>query len=65
LIYGKDLIENKKDIKRGFIFLRHTAVIKKKLMDDNYIEHDIKEYSSIFNNKCKIYANGGAMLMAS
>ena len=60
LIYAKSLIEDKKDIKGGYIYLRYTGVVDKKLWDSDYQWHNITEYHHLFIEKNKIYNNGGS-----
>ena len=58
--YAKSLIEDKKDIKNGYIYLRYTGVVDKKLMDADFQWHNMTEYSHLFVEKNKIYNNGGS-----
>ncbi|MCX9083515.1 MAG: DUF2206 domain-containing protein [Candidatus Methanoperedens sp.] len=60
LIYAKSLIEDKENIEDGYIYLRYTGVVDKKLMDSNYKWHNMTEYRHIFIGKNKIYSNGGS-----
>ena len=59
-IYAKSLIEDKKDIKEGYIYLRYTGVVNGKLLDSKYQWHNLTEYSAVFIEKGKIYDNGGS-----
>jgi uncharacterized membrane protein len=59
-IYAKSLIEDKKDIKEGYIYLRYTGVVNGKLLDGKYQWHNLTDYSDIFIEKGKIYNNGGS-----
>ena len=59
-IYAKSLIEDKKDIKEGYIYLRYTGVVNGKLLGSKHQWHNLTEYSAIFRGKDKIYGNGGS-----
>ena len=59
-IYAKSLIEDKEDIKEGYIYLGYTGVVNKKLMDSDYQWRNMTEYSQVFIEKDKIYNNGGS-----
>jgi uncharacterized membrane protein len=64
--YAKLLIEDKKDLKKGYIYLgyyiylRYTGVVDKKLLDADFQWHNMTEYSHLFVEKNKIYNNGGS-----
>ena len=44
----------------GYIYLRYYNVVDGKLLDVQFEEHDIIQYSDKFTGKSKLYSNGGA-----
>jgi len=60
LIYAKSLIEDNESIEKGYIYLRYTGVVDKKLMDADFQWHNMTEYRHYFIEKNKIYNNGGS-----
>ena len=59
-IYAWSFIEDKKDIKDGYIFLRYTGVVNGKLMDRHSQWHNLTEYTHLFGGKSRIYDNDGS-----
>jgi uncharacterized membrane protein len=57
-IFAKSLIEDKKVIKKGYIYLRYYNVIDGKLLGS--VPYNITDYSDIFGKMSKVYANGGS-----
>ena len=45
---------------KGYVYLRYYNVVNKKLLDVQFEEHNITEYSDTFARKSKLYNNGGA-----
>jgi len=58
--YAKSLIEDKVDIKIGYIYLTYCNVIGGKLLDQQGQCHNLTEYSHLFVGKSNIYGNGGS-----
>ena len=58
--FAKSLIEDKKPIKKGYIYLRYYNVVDGKLVGLERHPHNMTEYSDIFGEMCKVYANGGS-----
>jgi uncharacterized membrane protein len=56
--YAKAIFEDKRAIRDGYIYLRYYNVVNGKLM--GLVPHDMTEYSDIFGEMSKVYANGGA-----
>ena len=53
-------IEDKKVIKKGYIYLRYYDVVDGKLLRRGRITDNMTEYSDIFNEISEVYANGGS-----
>ena len=60
IYYAQSLIEDKKAIKEGYIFIRYTGVVDGKLMDRYYKLHNITDYEGKFGENNIIYDNGGS-----
>jgi len=56
--FAKSLIEDKKPIKKGYIYLRYYNVVDGKLLGS--VPYNMTEYSNIFSEMGKVYANGGS-----
>ena len=53
-------IEDKKAIKKGYIYLRYYNVVDGKLVGLQGHTYNMTEYSDILNEMSKVYANGGS-----
>ena len=56
--FAKSLIEDKRAIKDGYIFLRYYNVVDGKVLGS--VSYNITEYSDIFGEMNNVYANGGS-----
>lgn len=63
-IYADLFIEDKKPIQRGYLYLRYTGVVNRKLLDNNKNWHNIMDYQNILKSNSKIYDNRGSEVLA-
>ncbi|RLA95290.1 MAG: hypothetical protein DRG25_00610 [Deltaproteobacteria bacterium] len=59
-VYPRAFIEEGKPLEEGYIYLRYCGVVDGKLMDRNYVWHDITDYKDEFAKRELIYNNGGS-----
>ena len=61
-IYMGTLIENNKPLGDGYIYVRYTGVVDRKLLDSKYIWHDFDNFQYEFNHRNLVYDNGGSQI---
>jgi len=61
--YAGNLVEDNEPIDDGYLFLRYTATVDGRLMDNHNKWYDISEYNDSIGIMNKVYTNGGAEIM--
>lgn len=65
-VYAPSIVEILKashgSLEDGYIYLRHTAIIDGKLLDQNYMWHNISDYQNEILTRNLIYSNNGSQV---
>ncbi len=65
-VYAPSIVEILKashgSLEDGYIYLRHTAIIDGKLLDQNYMWHNISDYQNEILTRNMIYSNNGSQV---
>lgn len=56
------LIDGGKSPREGYIYLPYVAVVDHKLLDKDYLWHNLTNYEKEFNSLILIYSNGGSAI---